>query len=504
MDILTNLLHGFGIAFKPLYLLYALVGAIFGTITGILPGLGPIGAMSMLLSFTLYIDATGAMILFSGIYYGAMYGGSTTSIFLNIPGEAASVVTCIDGYQMYKKGRGGAALTVSAVGSFIAGNISILGLTLAAPTLSGFALRFGPPEFLAIGVSGLMVLVRLSGGSFVKSIIMVLIGLALTTIGIDPISGVERFTFGIYQLSQGIDLVPVAMGLFGIAEVLWAAWENEETPVPVNVKLRELLPTRSEWKRSTGPILRGSFLGFLIGLIPGPSHVIATFVSYFTEKKISKHPEEFGHGAIEGVAGPESANNAAVGGAYVPLLSLGLPFTPALAVVLGALLLHGVTPGPNLITEKPELFWTLIASMYIGNMMLLILNLPLVNLSVAILKVPKGLLLPLIAIICLIGVYSIGASYVDLIILAVLGIAGYALRGTGYEPAPLVLALVLGPVIETSLRQSLKLTRGDIGAFIFRPICIGIYGIVILSFLAPYVFRLFMQRSKRLSIEGRE
>ncbi len=504
MDVLTNLLLGFSIAFEPLYLLYALVGAIFGTITGILPGLGPIGAMSMLLSFTLYIDAAGAMILFSGIYYGAMYGGSTTSIFLNIPGEAASVVTCIDGYRMAQKGRAGAALTVSAVGSFIAGNISIIGLTLAAPTLSGFALRFGPPEFLAIGVSGLLVLVRLSGGSFLQSIIMVLIGLALTTVGIDPISGVERFTFGIYQLSQGIDLVPVAMGLFGIAEVLWAAWEDEKNPVPVNVKMRELLPTGSEWRRSAGPIFRGSFLGFLIGLIPGPSHVISTFVSYFTDKKISKHPEEFGHGAIEGVAGPESANNAAVGGAYVPLLSLGLPFTPALAVVLGALLLHGVTPGPNLITEKPELFWTLIASMYIGNLMLLILNLPLVNLSIAILKVPKGLLLPLIAIICLIGVYSIGSSYVDLVILAVLGIAGYALRGTGYEPAPLVLALVLGPLIETSLRQSLKITRGDIGAIVFRPICIAIYGIVILAFLAPHLIKPFMRQKKGNGIEGRE
>lgn len=496
MDIITNLLLGFGSALKPIYLFYALLGSVFGTLTGILPGLGPIGAMSILLSFTLYLDATGAMILFSGIYYGAMYGGSSTSIFLNIPGEAGSVVTCIDGYKMAQKGRAGAALTVSAVGSFIAGTISILGLTLAAPLLSGFALRFGPPEFLAIGLSGLIILVRLSGGSFVKSIIMVLIGLAMTTVGIDPISGVERFTFGIYELGQGIDLVPVAMGLFGIAEVLSAARENEENIVPVNVRMRELLPTRTEWRRSSGPILRGSTLGFLIGLIPGPSHVISTFVSYFTEKKLSKHPEEFGHGAIEGVAGPESANNAAVGGAYVPLLALGLPFTPALAVVLGALLLHGITPGPNLINEKPELFWTLIASMYIGNFMLLILNLPLINLFIRILRIPKKLLLPLIAVVCLIGVYSIGSSYLDLVILAVLGIAGYAIRATGYEPAPLVLALVLGPMIETSLRQSLKLTRGDISPIILRPICIVIYGILILSFLAPILVRLFMQRRR--------
>jgi putative tricarboxylic transport membrane protein len=498
MEVLHNLVLGFGTAFKPLYLFYAFLGAVFGTITGILPGLGPIGAMSILLSFTLYLDATGAMILFAGIYYGAMYGGASTSILLNIPGEAASVVTCIDGYQMGKKGRAGAALTVAAVGSFIAGTISIIGLTIAAPTLSGFALRFGPPEFLAIGVSGLVILVRLSGGSLVKSIIMVLVGLALATVGIDPIGGMERFTFGIYELSQGIDLVPVAMGLFGIAEVLYAVRQGEEKLKPINIRMRELLPTSSEWKRSTAPIFRGSTLGFIIGLIPGPSHVIATFVSYFVEKKLSKHPEEFGKGAIEGVAGPEAANNAAVGGAYVPLLALGLPFTPALAVVLGALLLHGVTPGPNLIKEKPELFWALIASMYIGNMMLLILNLPLVKIFVSILKVPRKLLLPLIAVVCLVGVYSIGSSYMDLIVLAVLGIAGYAIRGSGYEPAPLVLALVLGPLIETSLRQSLKITRGDIGPIIFRPICISVYCAVLLFFVAPYVLKPFKERIMRI------
>jgi putative tricarboxylic transport membrane protein len=321
---------------------------------------------------------------------------------------------------------------------------------------------------------------------------MVLIGLALSSVGIDPLTGIERFTFGIFELSQGIDLVPVAMGLFGIAEVLWAAGESEEGHKPIRIRMRELLPTWAEWKRSAAPIFRGSTLGFVIGLIPGPSHVISTFVSYFTEKKLSRHPEEFGKGAIEGVAGPEAANNAAVGGAYVPLLALGLPFTPALAVVLGALLLHGVTPGPNLIKEKPELFWAVIASMYIGNMMLLILNLPLVKIFVSILKISRKLLLPVIAVVCLVGVYSIGSSYLDLMVLAVFGIAGYAIRGSGYEPAPLVLALVLGPLIETALRQSLKITRGDIGGVILRPICLSIYGAVVIAFLAPVALKFVM------------
>ena len=490
METLQNLMIGLSAALQPINLFYAFLGTIFGTITGILPGLGPLGAMSILLSFTLYLDATSAMILFAGIYFGAMYGGSTTSILLNIPGEAASVVTCLDGYQMARKGRAGAALTVAAVGSFIAGTISIVGLMLAAPTLSSFALRFGPPEFLAIGVSGLSILVRLSGDSLIKSIIMVLIGLALATVGIDPISGHERFTFGSYELGQGIDLLPVAMGLFGIAEVLWAAEKNEKEARIIDIRMRELLPTRTEWKRSAAPILRGSGLGFLIGLIPGPSHVISTFVSYITEKKISRHPEEFGKGAIEGVAGPEAANNAAVGGAYVPLLALGLPFTPALAVVLGALLLHGVTPGPNLIKEKPELFWTVIASMYIGNVMLLILNLPLVKVFVSVLKVPQKLLLPLIAVLCMIGVYSIGSSSLDLMVLAIFGIAGYAIRESGFEPAPLVLALVLGTIIETALRQSLKITGGDVSSIIFRPICIAIYLLLLLSLAVPYLVKL--------------
>jgi putative tricarboxylic transport membrane protein len=499
MDLWPSLLSGFSTALQPAYLYYALLGTILGTIVGVLPGLGPLGAMAILLSFTLNLDATGAMILFAGIYYGAMYGGSTTSILLNIPGEAASVVTCIDGYKMAQKGRAGAALTVAAVGSFVAGTVSIFGLMVAASLLANVALQFGPPEFVAIGVCGLVLLIRLSGGSPLQSMIMILLGMAVATVGLDFVTGVERFTFGIYDLGEGVEFLPVAMGLFGIAEVLGSAGKREYVQKIFKVKLRELLPTRQEWRRSSRPILRGSFLGFLIGLIPGPSPVIASFVSYFTEKKLSPHPEEFGQGAIEGVAGPEAANNAAVGGAYVPLMALGIPFTPAMAVVLGALLLHNITPGPNLIAEKPELFWGVIASMYIGNCMLLVLNLPLVNLFVSILKVPRQILLPVIVLLCLVGVYSVNASYVDLMVLVVFGLVGYALQGLGFQPAPLILATVIGPMIETSLRQSLKMTGGSIGGLIFRPICLALYGAVICTFMIPLVIRWMRGKKKPAS-----
>ncbi|NWF55561.1 MAG: tripartite tricarboxylate transporter permease [Syntrophaceae bacterium] len=491
MEIAQSLLHGFSLALTPLYLYYALIGVVLGTIVGVLPGLGPLGAMAILLSFTLKLDATGAMILFAGIYYGAMYGGSTTSILLNIPGEAASVVTCIDGYQMAQKGRAGAALAVSAVGSFIAGTISILGLMVVALFLSDIALRFGPPEFFAIGTCGLALLVRLSEGSPLQAFIMILFGMALATVGVDFLTGIERFTFGVHELGQGIDFLPVAMGIFGIAEVLITVEQKEFIQSVRKVRLRELLPTRQEWRRSFSPMFRGSLMGFVIGLVPGPSPVIATFVSYISEKRLSSNPEEFGKGAIEGVAGPEAANNAAVGGAYVPLFALGIPFTPAMAIVLGTLMLHGLTPGPNLIKSKPDLFWAVIASMYIGNFMLLVLNLPLVNVFVSILKVPRNILLPVIVLICLIGVYTVNSSSLDLLMLAVFGFVGYVLRGLGFPVAPLILAMVIGPMLETSLRQSLNITGGNPAHMIFRPICLTMYMIVGATFILPPMLRLF-------------
>jgi putative tricarboxylic transport membrane protein len=486
VDVFQNLLTGFSTALQPVYLLYAFAGCVLGTIVGVLPGLGPLGAMAILLSFTMNLDVMGAMILFAGIYYGAMYGGSTTSILLNIPGEAASVVTCLDGYQMARKGRAGAALTVAAVGSFVAGTISIFGLMLAASALSTAALKFGPPEFFAIGVCGLTVLIRVSAGSALKSIIMVLLGMSISTVGLDVITGVERFTFGSFDLGQGVDFLPVAMGLFGIAEVLHTAADRDSgCEKPLSVKLMDLLPTRSEWRRSWGPILRGSLIGFPIGLIPGPSPVISTFVSYIAEKKLSKHPEEFGKGAIEGVAGPESANNAAVGGAYVPLLALGVPFSPVMAVVLGALLLHNITPGPNLIKEQPQLFWGVIGSMYIGNIMLLFLNVFLVKAFASIVRVPQKILLPIIVVLCWVGVFSVSSSYVDLMVMMFFGILGFLMRKLGFDPAPMVLATILGPIIEASLRQSLIISAGDVGAVIFRPICLFLYLLTLAAILLP-------------------
>ena len=489
MEMWQSLTHGFSIALEPMNMLYALVGCIVGTITGILPGIGPLGAMAILLSFTLYMDAAGAMIFFAGIYYGAMYGGSTTSILLNIPGESASVITCIDGYQMARKGRGGAALSVSAVGSFVAGTISILGLMLATSFLGSAALRFGPPEFVAIGVCGLVLLVKLSQGSMLKSTIMIFLGMAIYSVGIDYLTGTLRFTLGIERLSQGIDFLPVAMGLFGISEVFETAYASAQMGKARKVKFREMLPTRKEWRRSVPPMFRGSFIGFLIGLIPGPAPMISTFVSYIAEKKISKNPEEFGQGAIEGVAGPESANNAAVGGAYVPLLALGIPFTPAMAMVLGALMLHNITPGPNLILEKPDLFWGVIASMYIANFMLLLLNLPMVNIFVNILRTPKQILLPVIVMLSLVGVYSVNSSLIDLLIMGLCGIIGFMFKRVGFQPAPLIIAMVISPMLENSLRQALLISGGDLGAVIWRPICGALYLIALGILVAPWLVK---------------
>jgi putative tricarboxylic transport membrane protein len=429
------------------------------------------------------------MIFFAGIYYGAMYGGSTTSILLNIPGESASVITCIDGYQMARKGRGGAALSVSAVGSFVAGTISILGLMLATSFLGSAALRFGPPEFVAIGVCGLVLLVKLSQGSMLKSTIMIFLGMAIYSVGIDYLTGTLRFTLGIERLSQGIDFLPVAMGLFGISEVFETAYASAQMGKARKVAFREMLPTRKEWRRSVPPMFRGSFIGFLIGLIPGPAPMISTFVSYIAEKKISKNPEEFGQGAIEGVAGPESANNAAVGGAYVPLLALGIPFTPAMAMVLGALMLHNITPGPNLILEKPDLFWGVIASMYIANFMLLLLNLPMVNIFVNILRTPKQILLPVIVMLSLIGVYSVNSSLIDLLIMGLCGIIGFMFKRVGFQPAPLIIAMVISPMLENSLRQALLISGGDIGAVIWRPICGVLYLIALGILVAPWLVK---------------
>lgn len=481
---MENLLYGFSIALTPINLLFGLIGAFLGTLVGVLPGIGPVGSMALLLGLTYNLPPVTALITFSGIYYGSMYGGSTTSILVNIPGESSSVVTAMDGYQMARKGRGGAALFLAALGSFVAGTVGLVLLTLLAPQLAELALRFGPPEFFSIALFGLFILCQLSDQGIIKSMITVAVGLMLGTIGLDLFTGQQRMTFGIGALEQGVDFVPVAMGLFGIAEVLEGAErklkENQEV---IKVKFRELFPNRTELTRSVGPIVRGSLLGFIVGLVPGPAAVISTFLSYIMERKISKHPDEFGKGAPEGVAGPESANNSAAIGAFVPVLSLGIPFAPPTALLLSAMMIHGITPGPLLVQEHPDVFWGVIASMYIGNVLLLALNLPLVGVFVQILRIPAKFLMPMVLLLCVIGAFAVNNSIVDLYIMALAGIVGYILRKLDFSPAPLVLALVIGPMLEDSFRQSLMMSSGSYSVFLAGSLSkvLGIFSLAIVA-----------------------
>jgi putative tricarboxylic transport membrane protein len=466
-----NLWLGFSVALSPGVLFYAFAGCIVGTLVGVLPGVGPLAGISLLLPVTFGLDATRAIVMLSGIYYGAMYGGSTTSILMRIPGEAASVMTCVDGYAMARKGRAGAALAIAAVGSYVAGSISIVGLMLLAPPLANFALRFGPPEYFALLLLGLLVLAYMSGGSMLKAVAMAALGLLLGMIGIDQMSGYFRFAYGVVELGDGVGIVPVAVGLFGLAEILATA--GLATPPDVlKPSLRELLPSRAEWRASVAPVGRGTLLGFLIGIIPGSAHIIASFVSYAIERKVSRHPEEFGQGAIAGVAGPESANNAATSGAFVPMLALGVPSGPIPAVMLAAMMVHGVSPGPMVIAQQPELFWGFIASMYVGNLVLLVLNLPLVGLFVNLLRIPYPMLYPAIVVFCVLGVYAVNSSVVDVWIMLAMGVLGYVLRKFGFETAPIVLGLVLAPTIEMSLRQTLAMSDGHYGVFLERPIAL--------------------------------
>ncbi len=465
----ADLALGFSVALSPTVLLYAFAGCLVGTLVGVLPGIGPLAGISLLLPVSFGLDATSAIVLLAGIYYGAMYGGSTTSILMRIPGEAASVVTCLDGYAMARKGRAGPALTIAAVGSYVAGTASVVALMLLAPPLAAFALRFGPPEYTALLVLGLLVLGYMSGGSVPKSLAMAVLGLLLGMIGIDPMTGFFRFAYGLTELGDGIGIVPVAVGLFGLAEILTTAGQGTP-PEVLRPGLRDLLPSREEWRRSWAPIGRGTVLGFLIGVIPGSAHIISSFVSYAVERRLSPRPAEFGEGAVEGVAGPESANNAATSGAFVPMLALGVPSGPITAVMMAAMMIHGVTPGPLLIREQPALFWGFIASMYVGNVMLLILNLPLVGLFVNLLRIPYPVLYPMILVFAILGVYAVNTSVVDVWILAAMGVLGYLLRKFGFEPTPVVLGLVLGPMLEMSLRQSLALSGGSYAIFLQRPI----------------------------------
>jgi putative tricarboxylic transport membrane protein len=457
---LDSLLLGFSVAFRPDVLLYAFLGCLVGTLVGMLPGIGPLAGISILLPVTYGLDATKAIVMLAGIYYGSQYGGSTTSILMRIPGEAASVMTCIDGYAMAQKGRAGAALCIAAVGSFIAGTLGVVLLTVVAPPLASFALRFGPPEYTALLVLGLIFLAYMSSTSLVRTLLMASFGLLLGMIGIDVLTGHFRYSFDIPELGDGIGIVPVAVGLFGLGEIL-STPSNTVVDKVVSPRLRELLPNRTEWRESAMPIARGSLLGFLIGIVPGSAHIISSFLSYALEKRLSKTPEEFGNGAVAGVAGPESANNAASTGAFVPMLALGLPTGPVTAVLMAALLIHGVPPGPSLVSDHPDVFWGFIASMYVGNLMLLALNLPLVGLFVSVLRIPYAYLYPLIIMFCILGVYEVNHSVVDVWIMLIMGVVGYGLRKFGFDPAPLVLGLVIAPIFEMSLRQSLIMSNGS-------------------------------------------
>jgi putative tricarboxylic transport membrane protein len=489
MDFLHYMIYGFSVALTPGNLVFCFIGVFIGTLVGVLPGIGPVGAISLLLPTTLYTSPVGAIIMLAGIYYGAMYGGSTTSILLNIPGEAASVVTCLDGYQMARQGRAGPALGISAFGSFIGGTASIVALMLVAPPLAEAALRFGPPEYFSLMILGMTLLIYLSSGSIPKALMMGALGIVLGLIGTDPTSAKQRFTFNILELSDGIGLVPMVMGLFGISEVLLNVEQNLKQEV-FQTKIRHLLPTLQDWKESAGPISRGSIMGFFLGVLPGGGALVSSFVSYAMEKKLSKTPEKFGKGAIAGVAGPETANNSATGGAFIPLLTLGIPANVVMAMLLGALVIHGVQPGPMLLQNHPDLFWGVVTSMYVGNAMLLVLNLPLIGLWVQVLKVPYRILFPMILLFCMIGAYSINYSVLDVLMMIIFGVLGYLMKKFEYEGAPLVLAYVLGPMMEMALRQSLTMSNGSFTIFFIRPISavgIGASILFIISSLLPWV-----------------
>lgn len=501
MEAWHNILLGFSVALEPTNLLYCVVGVLVGNLIGVLPGIGPSATLAILLPITFKATPVSAIIMLSGVYYGAMYGGSTTSILINIPGEGSSVVTCLDGYQMARKGRAGPALGICAFGSFIAGTLGVLGLMLVAPQLAKIAMDFGPPEYFSLMFLGITILIFLGSGSMLKSLMMAAFGIILGCVGMDAITGRPRLTFQIPELADGIGLVPVAMGLFGIPEL----FENIEMSLKRTVfetKIKGILPTLKDWMDSKWAILRGTAIGFFLGALPGGGAIISSFVSYIVEKKFSKHPEKFGTGMIEGVAGPESANNAATAGAMVPLLTLGIPSNVVMAILLGAFMIHGIQPGPLLLKYHPDIFWGIIASMYLGNIMLLALNLPLIAMWVQILKIPYAILFPLILLFCFIGAFAVSNSTFDMFIMLGCGALGYLMRKFRYEAAPLILAYVLGPMLEISLRQSLLLSKGNFSIFVLRPISAGCLAIALILLLSPLLP--VMKRERLIPKEGSE
>jgi putative tricarboxylic transport membrane protein len=500
MSLFDTIWVGFATAFQVQNLLYCFIGVFVGTFIGVLPGLGPTATIAMLMPVTIGIPSVSAIIMLAGIYYGAMYGGSTTSILVNIPGESASVVTCIDGYQMARQGRAGPALGISAFGSFIAGTAGVIGLAILAPSLANIALDFGAPDYFSLMILGMTLLIYLGSGSILKALITAGFGIVLGCVGQDPILGNPRLTYGIEALWDGIGFVPVIMGLFGISEVLLNVEKVQEERDVYVTEIKGLLPSREDWRRSAKPIARGSIVGFFLGVLPGGGAIIASFASYAIEKKFSRHPETFGKGAIEGVAGPESANNAATMGAMVPLLTLGIPANVTIALLLAALMIHGTPPGPLLITNHPELFWGVVISMFVGNLMLLTLNLPLIGMWVKLLKVPYRILFPLIILFCLVGAYSVENTRSDVVLMLLFGCLGYLMRKYEYEGAPLVLAYILGPILENSLRQSLMLSHGKFDIFIRRPISLTCLLLAFVFLFIPLI-PTFMKLRKKIEEE---
>ena len=492
MELMNNLGIGFATALSLTNLLYCFFGVLLGTLIGVLPGLGAVATIAMLLPATFALPPVSALIMLAGIYYGAQYGGSTTAILVNLPGESSSVVTALDGYQMAKNGRAGAALTTAAIGSFVAGSLATLLIAMFAAPLAEMALAFGPPEYFSLMVLGLVASVVLAHGSLLKAIAMIIAGLLLGLVGTDVSSGLQRFTFETPEFEEGLSFVAVAMGLFGIGEIVRnLEHEMHATGVPQIHKIGRLMPTREDIRRMIAPIFRGTTLGSLLGILPGGGAMLASFAAYSLEKKLSRNPGEFGRGAIEGVAGPESANNAGAQTSFIPMLTLGIPSNAVMALMAGAMILHGIQPGPTVMTEQPELFWGMITSMWIGNVMLVILNLPLVGLWVRLLTVPYHYLFPVIVVICAIGAFSVSNSLIDIHLMALFGLLGYIFYKLDCEAAPLLLGFILGPMMEEYLRRAMVLSRGDFSVFVTRPISatLLLLAAVVLALVVLPVFR---------------
>ena len=501
MELLTNLGIGLSTAMSPMNLLYCLAGVFLGTLIGVLPGLGPTATIAMLLPVTFTLPPVSALIMLAGIYYGSQYGGSTTSILVNVPGEAASVVTALDGYQMARKGRAGVALATAAIGSFFAGTVATVILALFAPPLAEIALKFGPAEFFSLMVLGLLASLVLARGSLLHAVGMVVLGLLLGLVGADVNTGTQRFTFDVPQLADGIGFVTVAMGMFGLAEIV-RNLENEEDRSLLVSKITSLMPTKEDWKRMVAPILRGTAIGSVLGILPGSGSILGSFAAYAVEKKVSPNSAEFGSGAIEGVAAPESANNAGAQTSFIPMLTLGIPSNPVMALMIGAMIIQGIQPGPSVITEQPALFWGIIVSMWIGNFFLIVLNLPMIGMWVRLVSVPYQYLFPAILVFCGIGVFSLNNAEFDVHLMAIFGVLGYIFVKLDCEPAPMLLAFILGPMMEEYLRRALLLSRGDPMVFITRPIsatmlALGVIAIVVAS------LRPFTRNGKKLSARSK-